>query len=65
MVNLLTLCFSFKLNKLYYSHLYDLPVFRANFTKEKYYRKVHTWYAISSMICIDLALICIDATALT
>lgn len=61
----LTACVNFKFNKLFYSNFYDLKVFQAPFSQEKYYRKMHTWYAIIYLISVDLALICIDITALT
>lgn len=61
----LTAGMSFKFNKAYYSFFYDLKVFQAQFTQAKYYRKMMTWYQIIYLICIDLALICIDVTGLT
>lgn len=55
---------SFKFNKLFYSHFYDLNMFQAHFSQAKYYRKMMTWYQIIYLICIDLTLICIDITGL-
>jgi len=56
---------NWKYNKVFYSFFYDHKTFQSYFTRAKYYRKLHTWYQIVYLICIDLALICINITALT
>ena len=59
-----TAAISFKFNKCFYSYFYQMSAFRSHFSEAKYYRKMHTWYMIAYIICIDLALICIDITGL-
>lgn len=61
----LSACINYKFNKMFYSMFFDLKVFQAYFSRAKYYRKLLTWYSIVYLVCIDLALICIDVTALT
>lgn len=61
----LTSAINFKFNKLFYSFFYDLKMFQSHFSRAKYYRKMQTWYQIVYLICVDLALICINVTALT
>jgi hypothetical protein len=56
---------NWKFNKMFYSFFYDLKTFQCYFSRAKFYRKMHTWFAIVYLICIDLALICINITALT
>lgn len=63
-ISSMTLIFSYKFNKLYYSHFYMYGAFKAQWTDEKYYRKMQTWYSIVHMITVDLFLICIDVTGI-
>jgi len=62
---IMTTTLNYKVNKFFYSFFYDLKMFQARFTNTKYYRKMLTTYHIVSVICIDLALICIDITCLS
>jgi hypothetical protein len=57
--------FNWKFSKLYYSFFYDLKHFQAYWTRAKYYRKLQTGYQIAYLIAVDLALVCINITALT
>ena len=59
-----TATISFKFNKCFYSYFYQIKAFRSHFSEAKYYRKMQTWYMIAYIICVDLALICIDITGL-
>lgn len=61
----LTATTSFKFNKCFYAFFYDFREYQALFSRAKYYRKMMTWFQIVFIVCIDLALICIDVTGLT
>lgn len=56
---------NYKFNKIFYSFLFDFKVFQAPFSRVKVYRKLLTLFTIVYAICVDLALVCIDITALT
>jgi hypothetical protein len=56
---------SMKINMAFYCFFYDLQQFKATLSDPKNYRKMLTWYTIATIICIDMALICIDITCLT
>jgi L-lactate permease len=62
---ILTTTMNYKFNKAFYTFFYDLKMFQVRFTNTSYYRKMLTTYHIISVICIDLALICVDITCLT
>lgn len=64
-VFVLTATVNFKFNKCFYAFFYDFREYQSLFSRSKYYRKMMTWYQIIYLICIDLALICIDVTGLT
>lgn len=64
-IYVLTATINFKFNKMFYSFFYDLKIAQSHFSRAKYYRKMQTWYQIVYLICVDLALICINITALT
>ena len=55
----------FKFTHGLYCFFYDLQPFKAYFDHSKVYRKMLTWYTIAWIICVDVALICIDITCLT
>jgi hypothetical protein len=56
---------TFKFNIAFFSFFFDQAPFQARFENAKYYRKMLTWYLITGIVCMDLALIIIDITCLT
>ena len=49
-IAILTFMFTFKCNKMYYSHFYMFDMFKARWSLGKYYRKSMTIFCIVSMI---------------
>lgn len=64
MISALTFLVSFKYNKMYYSHFYSFGMFKANWSDENHYRKIHTWYTMIHMFLVDLGLIVIGIAGL-
>jgi len=59
----MTLLFTFKCNKAYYSHFYSFGMFKAEWSDPKYYRKSMTCFSIVAMI-FDGLIICVCVAAL-
>jgi hypothetical protein len=49
---------------MYYSHFYSFGMFKANWSDENHYRKIHTWYTMIHMFLVDLGLIVIGIAGL-
>jgi len=60
----LTLCCSFKCNKMYYSHFYALDMFKARWTDVSFYRKMLMWFGIAHFLLVDCYLIGISVTGM-
>lgn len=56
--------FSWKINKFFYSRLYNLGMYTAYWTRSKDYRNFIYYYTLINMVFVDLFLICIAVPGL-
>jgi len=65
LISVMTLLFTFKCNKMYYSHFYSFDMFKARWSKGEYkhYRKLMTVFCIVHMV-IDAIIFCIAVAGL-
>jgi len=49
-ISVFTVIFTFKFNKMYYSHFYSFDMFKARWTKGKFYRKLMTNFGFGQLV---------------